>query len=35
MADQSAIELFLARARAGLERVEPERLSEEVVGLRT
>jgi rhodanese-related sulfurtransferase len=30
MADHSAIELLLARARAGLDRVEPERLAEEV-----
>jgi rhodanese-related sulfurtransferase len=30
MADQSAIELLLARARAGLDRVEPKRLAEEV-----
>lgn len=30
MADQSAIDAFLARARAGLDRVEPERLADEV-----
>jgi rhodanese-related sulfurtransferase len=30
MADHSAIELLLARARASLDRVEPERLAEEV-----
>jgi rhodanese-related sulfurtransferase len=30
MADGSAISAFLARARAGLDRVEPERLADEV-----
>ena len=30
MADQSAIEALLARARVGVDRVEPERLAEEV-----
>ena len=30
MADYSAINAFLARARAGLDRVEPERLADEV-----
>ena len=30
MEDQSAIDAFLARARAGLDRVEPEHLADEV-----
>jgi rhodanese-related sulfurtransferase len=30
MADQSAIEALLARARVGVDRVEPDRLAEEV-----